>query len=147
VTQEGDGVDTHYGTGAGYPQDKAGVEALSQAGIQEFMAECQVEPSDPKNCLACYAYMVFMGVNEDAEPLNINWEAKYRAAHEEILDRQKTVQDLKDQRRWLLSAGKKLAYHLNRWGELHHWKAAGSIITDTKQALGEWEEISASAQD
>lgn len=74
------------------------------------------------------------------------WIAKYEEAHEEIIVRQRLIQTLQDKNRWLLSAGAKLAYHLNRWGELHHWKSAGTICPDTKDALEGWEEVSDGAQ-
>lgn len=69
------------------------------------------------------------------------WKSKYEDAHEEVLLRQVQIQDLLDKGRWLLSAGAKLAYHLNRWGELHHWKSASTICSDTKEALETWEVV------
>lgn len=69
-------------------------------------------------------------------------DRQYRVAHERILELQREVQDLKDKNRWLLSAGAKLAYHLNRWGTLHNWRSGGTIVADTKEALDGWEQVS-----
>ena len=49
---------THYNTSERYPQTRAEVAAADTEMLVAFMGECPVEPADPDECLACYAYMV-----------------------------------------------------------------------------------------
>jgi hypothetical protein len=63
-------MSAHFNTGPGYPQTRKAVRELSRAGLQEFMGECDVEPADFDNCLACYAYEIFQNSSEVKDIMN-----------------------------------------------------------------------------
>lgn len=62
---DGDGVDTHLGTGPNFPKDHAEVRELPEEELQVFMEMCTVEPPHFMKCLACYAYGVYQGMTDE----------------------------------------------------------------------------------
>ena len=49
-------MSNHFHTEGAYPRTRAEVRALTHNELNVFMSECDAEPADFDNCLACYAY-------------------------------------------------------------------------------------------